>query len=95
MSPTKRKQRHKVTTSSDEEDDAWIPGARVNFRPRAQQKSKRNVKVNEEKDFTPEMGKCAEATPVELTLAYVFNLKHCSSDELAEMGKFAEKHKLN
>jgi hypothetical protein len=36
MSPTKRKRCHKVTNSSDEEDDASRPGAHVNVRPRAQ-----------------------------------------------------------
>jgi hypothetical protein len=37
------------------------------------------------------MGKCSEATPVELTQAYVFNIKHCSPEEPAEMGKCAGK----
>jgi hypothetical protein len=109
MSPTKRKRCHKVTASSDEQDDAWRPGARVNvrprehtkikrkvkvqegkectakmsgarvnIRPRAHTKSNRKVKVQEENDCTAKMGKYAEATPVELTQAYVFDLKHCS-----------------
>jgi hypothetical protein len=87
MSPTERKQCHKVTASSDEEDDAWMPGARVNVRPRAQKQSKRKVNVHDEKDSTVEMGKCAEATPVALTQADVCTLNHCSPEELAEMRK--------
>jgi hypothetical protein len=56
MSPIKRKRCHKVTALSDEEDDAWRPGARVNVRPMAK-KSKRKIKVNvhKEKDFSAEM----------------------------------------
>jgi hypothetical protein len=43
------------------------------------QKSKRKVKVimHEEKYGSAEMGKCAEATQVELTKADLCNLKHC------------------
>jgi hypothetical protein len=37
------------------------------------------------------MRKCAEATPVELMQAYVFDTNHCSPEELAEMGKWSEK----
>jgi hypothetical protein len=90
MYPTKRKQHHKVTASSDEEDDAWMPGACVNVRPGAKKQSKRKLNVHEEKDCTAEMGTCDEAATVEITQADVHNLKHCSTEELAEMGKCAE-----
>jgi hypothetical protein len=46
--------------------------------------------VHEEKDCSAEMGKCAEATTVELTQADLCNLKHCSPEELPEMGKCVE-----
>jgi hypothetical protein len=46
--------------------------------------------VHEEKDFTAEMVKYVEATPVELTPADVFNLKPCSLKEPEEMGKCVE-----
>jgi hypothetical protein len=41
------------------------------------------------------MGKYAEAIPGELTQASVFDIKHCSPEKLAEMGKWAEKHQVN
>jgi hypothetical protein len=95
MSPTKRRQSHKVIASFDEEDDAWGPGSHVNVRPRAHTQSKMKVKVHEEKDCTAKMGKCAEATPVEITQVYVFNIKYCSPEELVEMKKICLKHQLN
>jgi hypothetical protein len=75
ISPTKRKRRHKVTASSDEEDDSCRPGARVNVRPRGGGgEMKVKVKVYKEKDFYAEMGKCSESTPVVLTKDDVCNL---------------------
>jgi hypothetical protein len=68
-----------------------MPGTHVNVRPRAHTKIKRKVKVQEEKDCTANMVKCDEAKPVELTQAYVLNPKHCSPEELTEMGKWSEK----
>jgi hypothetical protein len=36
------------------------------------------------------MVKCSEAPPVELTQADLLKLKHCSPEELAEIGKCVE-----
>jgi hypothetical protein len=50
--------------------------------------------VHEEKDCSAEMGECAEATPVELTRADLFNLNPCSPEELAEMRECVKHHQL-